>query len=144
MVAHNAPFDRRVLRQAYERCNLGWPEPAGHLHRPAGPDDAPAPARARLAALADALGIDVDAAHRALPDAETCARMLCALFPRLCAHATTIREALAGAGAPAAAQGQGEAADRRKDGPTERRLLRAAARPGRLPSAQTWPGPRSM
>ena len=26
-------------------------------------------------------------AHRALADAETCARVLCALFPRLCAHA---------------------------------------------------------
>ena len=33
--------------------------------------------------------------HRALPDAETCARVLCALFPKLCAHATTIGEALA-------------------------------------------------
>src|SRR5579862_8010667 len=27
MVAHNAPFDRRVLRQAFERCGLDWPAP---------------------------------------------------------------------------------------------------------------------
>ena len=27
MVAHNAPFDRRVLRQAFERIGLGWPDP---------------------------------------------------------------------------------------------------------------------
>ena len=27
MVAHNAAFDRRVLRQAFERVGLDWPEP---------------------------------------------------------------------------------------------------------------------
>jgi DNA polymerase-3 subunit epsilon len=48
----------------------------------------------RLGALADALGIEVELAHRALPDAETCARVLCALFPRLCANAATIAEAM--------------------------------------------------
>jgi DNA polymerase-3 subunit epsilon len=47
-----------------------------------------------LRAVAEALGIEVLRAHRALPDAETCARVLCALFPRLCANAVTIREAL--------------------------------------------------
>jgi DNA polymerase-3 subunit epsilon len=49
----------------------------------------------RLGALAAALGVEVELAHRALPDAETCARVLCSLFPRLCAHATSIRDALA-------------------------------------------------
>jgi DNA polymerase III subunit epsilon len=44
--------------------------------------------------LADALGIEVATAHRALADAETCARVLCALFPRLCANALTIRDAV--------------------------------------------------
>jgi DNA polymerase-3 subunit epsilon len=33
--------------------------------------------------------------HRALPDAETCARVFCALFGRLCANAGTVAEALA-------------------------------------------------
>ena len=33
--------------------------------------------------------------HRALADAETCARVLCALLPRLCAHATTLADAWA-------------------------------------------------
>ena len=45
----------------------------------------------RLGALADALGIEVALAHRALADAETCARVLCALFPRLCANAADDR-----------------------------------------------------
>jgi len=45
--------------------------------------------------LADALGIEVHTVHRALADAETCARVLCALFPRLCANAATIGDALA-------------------------------------------------
>jgi DNA polymerase-3 subunit epsilon len=52
----------------------------------------------RLGALADALGIDIAGAHRALVDAETCARVLCALFPRLCANALTIADAVAIAG----------------------------------------------
>ena len=43
-----------------------------------------------LAALADALGIEVEVSHRALPDAETCARVFCALFGRLCASAATV------------------------------------------------------
>jgi DNA polymerase-3 subunit epsilon len=49
----------------------------------------------RLGALADALGVEVRAAHRALADAETCAQVLCALFPRLCANAVTVADAVA-------------------------------------------------
>ena len=41
------------------------------------------------------LGIEVDQVHRALPDAETCARVFCALFPRLCANAPTVGDAQA-------------------------------------------------
>ena len=41
-----------------------------------------------------ALGIEVEEVHRALPDAQTCARVFCALFPRLCAHAATVGDAL--------------------------------------------------
>jgi DNA polymerase-3 subunit epsilon len=50
--------------------------------------------RRGLASLADALGIEVRETHRALPDAETCARVFCALFARLCANAATVGEAL--------------------------------------------------
>ena len=46
MVAHNAPFDRRVLRQAFARIGLRVARPAGDLHRRAGADDAAAAARA--------------------------------------------------------------------------------------------------
>jgi DNA polymerase-3 subunit epsilon len=56
---------------------------------------APLQKRRGLATLADALGIEVGEVHRALPDAETCARVFCALFGRLCAHAGTVEEALA-------------------------------------------------
>ena len=44
MVAHNASFDRRVLRQAFGRIGLDWPQPARALHGLARPGDAAAPA----------------------------------------------------------------------------------------------------
>ncbi len=94
LVAHNAPFDRRVLRQAFDRCELEWPEPPVLCTAALARVMLPLQRERRLAALADALGIDVHQAHRALPDAETCARVLCALFPRLCANATTVAEAV--------------------------------------------------
>ena len=40
------------------------------------------------------LGIEVDEVHRALPDALTCARVFCALFPKLCANAVTVGDAI--------------------------------------------------
>ena len=90
LVAHSASFDRRVLRQAFERAGLRWPNPpqlctvalARRLH--------PLARQRRLRALAESLGIEVEVSHRALADAETCARVFCALFPRLCAHALTV------------------------------------------------------
>jgi DNA polymerase III subunit epsilon len=94
MVAHNAPFDRRVLRQAFTRIGRDWPDPPVLCTAALARTMLPLQRERRLVALADALGIDVPGAHRALPDAETCARVLCALFPRLCANSTTIREAL--------------------------------------------------
>jgi DNA polymerase-3 subunit epsilon len=95
LVAHNAAFDRRVLAQAFARAGVGWPDPptlctvalARRLH--------PLARQRKLGPLAESLGIDVDVTHRALADAETCARVLCALFPRLCANAGTVDQALA-------------------------------------------------
>jgi DNA polymerase-3 subunit epsilon len=95
MVAHNAPFDRRVLRQAFARANLEWPDPPVICTAAVARALLPLQRERKLGALADALGIDVALAHRALADAETCARVLCALFPRLCANAITIADALA-------------------------------------------------
>jgi DNA polymerase III subunit epsilon len=94
LVAHNASFDRRVLTQAFSRAGLAWPDPptlctvalARQLH--------PLARQRKLAPLAESLGIEVEVSHRALADAETCARVLCALFPRLCAHAGTVEAAL--------------------------------------------------
>jgi DNA polymerase III subunit epsilon len=94
LVAHNAPFDRRVLRQAFTRIGLAWPEQPVLCTAALARVLLPLQHERRLMALAEALGIEVDVAHRALPDAETCARVLCALFPRLCAHATTVGEAV--------------------------------------------------
>ena len=95
LVAHNARFDTRVLRQAFDRAALDWPDPPVLCTVALARRLAPLQRRRGLGALADALGIEVAAVHRALPDAETCARVFCALFPKLCAHAGTIGDALA-------------------------------------------------
>jgi DNA polymerase-3 subunit epsilon len=94
MVAHSASFDRRVLRAAFERCGLDWPKPPVLCTVQLARRFAPLSQRRSLAPLADSLGIEVEEVHRALPDALTCARVLCALFPRLCANAATVGEAL--------------------------------------------------
>src|SRR4051812_39951513 len=95
LVAHSARFDQGVLRQAFARAALTWPEPPVLCTVALARRFAPLQRRRGLAALADALGIEVATVHRALPDAETCARVFCALFARLCAHAGTVGEALA-------------------------------------------------
>ncbi len=95
LVAHNAPFDKRVLRQAFDRGGLQWPDPPVLCTASLARALLPLQRERRLSALADALGIDVEVSHRALPDAETCARVLCALFPRLCANAATVADAIA-------------------------------------------------
>ena len=94
LVAHNAPFDRRVLRQAFDRIGLEWPDPPVICTAALARAMLPLQRKRGLGVLADALGIEVELAHRALADAETCARVLCALFGRLCAHAATVAEAL--------------------------------------------------
>ena len=98
LVAHNASFDRRVLRQAFQRAGLRWADPPALCTVALARRFAPLVRQRRLAALADALGIEVEATHRALADAETCARVFCSLFGRLCAHAGTVAEALAALG----------------------------------------------
>ena len=95
LVAHNAPFDRRVLRQAFDRIGLDWPDPPVICTAALARLMLPLQRRRGLTVLADALGIEVESAHRALADAETCARVLCALFPRLCANAATVADAVA-------------------------------------------------
>jgi DNA polymerase-3 subunit epsilon len=95
LVAHNARFDRDVLRGAFARAALDWPEPPVLCTVAMARRLAPLQRRRGLSSLADALGIDVTVTHRALPDAETCARVFCALFSRLTAHAATIGEAVA-------------------------------------------------
>src|SRR3954451_23124436 len=95
LVAHNASFDTRVLKQAFARAALDWPDPPILCTVALARRFAPLQRRRGLASLADALGIEVETVHRALPDARTCARVFCTLFGRLCAHAPTVGEALA-------------------------------------------------
>jgi len=95
LLAHSAAFDRRVLAQAFARAGLRWPEPPTLCTVALARRFAPLVGQRKLGALAEALGIEVSVAHRALADAETCARVFCALFPRLCAHAATVQDALA-------------------------------------------------
>ncbi|MFN2615893.1 MAG: exonuclease domain-containing protein [Thermoleophilaceae bacterium] len=94
LLAHNASFDRRVLRQAFDRAGLDWPDPPTICTIALARRFAPLARRHGLAALAATLGVEVDEVHRALPDAVTCARVFCTLFPRLCAHAVTVGHAL--------------------------------------------------
>ena len=84
MVAHNAAFDRRVLRQAFERVGLDWPDPPVLCTAALARVMLPLQRERKLTVLADALGIEVAVAHRALADAETCGRVFCALS-RACA-----------------------------------------------------------
>jgi DNA polymerase-3 subunit epsilon len=95
LVAHSARFDLGVLRGAFSRAGLDWPQPPVLCTVAMARRFAPLQKRRGLASLADALGIDVEETHRALPDAETCARVFCALFSRLTAHAATIGDAVA-------------------------------------------------
>src|SRR5438067_11218707 len=81
LVAHSASFDRGVLRQAFERAGLEWPDPPALCTLALARRFAPLARDRKLAALAGALGIDVAGVHRALVDAETCARICCALLP---------------------------------------------------------------
>lgn len=94
LVAHNARFDARVLCDAFEREGLDWPNPPVLCTVAMARRFAPLVRRRGLAPLAEALGIEVDEVHRALPDALTCAHVFCALFPKLCANAPTIGDAL--------------------------------------------------
>jgi DNA polymerase III subunit epsilon len=95
LIAHSARFDKRVLRQAFERCDIDWPDPPVLCTVQLARRFAPLSRKRSLAPLADSLGIDVTEVHRALPDALTCARVFCALFPRLCANAHSVADALA-------------------------------------------------
>jgi DNA polymerase-3 subunit epsilon len=94
LVAHNARFDVGVLRQAFERAGLDWPRPPTLCTVALARRFAPLVTKRGLASLADSLGIEVGEVHRALPDALTCARVFCALFPKLCANAPTIADAV--------------------------------------------------
>jgi len=69
MVAHNAPFDRRVLRQAFARIGLEWPDPPVICTAALARAMLPLQNKRGLGVLADALGIEVQLAHRALADA---------------------------------------------------------------------------
>jgi DNA polymerase III subunit epsilon len=94
LVAHSASFDARVLRHAFERAGIDWPDPPVLCTVALARRCAPLARQHKLAALATTLGIEVDVVHRALPDALTCARIFCALFPRLCAGAPTVSGAM--------------------------------------------------
>ncbi len=94
LIAHNASFDRRALAQAFERAGIDWPSPPFLCTVSLARRLAPLSRQRKLGPLAESLGIEVEGAHRALVDAETCARVFCALFPRLCTHATTVGDAL--------------------------------------------------
>ena len=93
LVAHSARFDTRPGSGIRAR-GARLAEPARPLHGRARSSLRAARPAAGAAPLADALGIEVREVHRARPDALTCARVFCALFPKLCANAATVAEAV--------------------------------------------------
>jgi DNA polymerase-3 subunit epsilon len=95
LVAHNARFDAMVLRQAFHRAALDWPDPPVLCTVAMARKLAPLQQRRGLAHLAEGLGVEVGVTHRALPDAELCAQVFCALFKKLTANAATVEEAVA-------------------------------------------------
>jgi DNA polymerase-3 subunit epsilon len=135
LVAHNAPFDRRVLKQAYERIGLEWPDPPVLCTAALVRRLLPLQRERKLAALADALAVEIGVQHRALPEAETCGRIFCALFTRLCGAAGTVAEAVALL-APARAGAAGGSRARR------RRERRYAAGARELPALEFGDLPR--
>ena len=142
LVAHNAPFDRRVLRRAFELIGLEWPNPPVLCTAALARKLLPLQSRRGLGVLADALGIEVDTAHRALADAETCARVLCALFPRLCANALTIADAVAITGRRRRRTAVSQAARPGPDHPAAARLRRPSEGSRCLPvPRRRGPGP---
>jgi DNA polymerase-3 subunit epsilon len=95
LVAHNARFDVAVLRSAFARAGLDWPAPPVLCTVAMARKLAPLQQRRGLKTLAEALGVEVGVTHRALPDAELCGQVFCALFKRLAANAPTVGEAVA-------------------------------------------------
>jgi DNA polymerase-3 subunit epsilon len=130
LVAHSARFDQQVLRGAFERAALSWPDPPVLCTVALARRFAPLQRRRGLAALAGALGVDVATVHRALPDAETCARVFCALFGRLCAHAGTIGEAVALLGPRRGGAGRGRSRGARRREPERPDLSALPKDPG--------------
>src|SRR5215208_6454300 len=120
LVAHSARFDLGVLRGAFARAALDWPHPPVLCTVAMARRFVPLQRRRGLASLAGALGIEVETSHRALPDAETCARVFCALFGRLVAHAATVGDAVALLGPRRGAAGRRPRAGARRRPPDER------------------------
>ena len=120
LVAHSAGFDRRVLIQAFARAGIAWPSPPSICTVALARRFHPLARQRRLQPLAESLGIEVDVTHRALADAETCARVFCALF------GAAVRERRddprgAGAAAPGAAEAPAGVVDGRRRGARARR-----------------------
>ena len=91
LVAHNASFDSRRAQAGVRalrarvarsrRCSARSPSAGASRRSPRGSGWRGWPTSS---------AIEVEETHRALPDAVTCARIFCALFPKLCANASTV------------------------------------------------------
>src|SRR5919202_5028314 len=64
LVAHSAQFDRRALRQGFERAGLDWPDPPVLCTVAMARRYAPPATQRKLGPLAASLGIEVELVHR--------------------------------------------------------------------------------
>jgi DNA polymerase III subunit epsilon len=83
VVAHNLGFDIGFLREEFGRCGRAWPRTRAEV------DTLPLATRLmtslrsrRLERVAEALGIPLDNAHRAVHDAEACGRIFVSIANR--------------------------------------------------------------
>jgi len=83
-----------VLRQAFERVGLQWPDPPVICTAALARSMLPLQRERRLTVLADALGSRCTRPTGRSRTPRHAARVLCALFPRLCANAATVADAL--------------------------------------------------
>ena len=136
LVAHSASFDRRVLRQAFEREQLDWPAPPVLCTVALARRFAPLVRQRKLGALAASLGVEVRGpAPRAARRGDLRARVLRALLAAV--RGGDDRRGGAGCDAPGAAAARARGRDRRRalaarraQAPAGRQ--RAARRAGRL------------
>lgn len=81
VVAHNLPFDKRMLKAEFERAGLAWPQTDEEIctEREVRPLMTPLGKKTKLDICCDHFGIELTGHHQAADDAVACGKLLLAL-----------------------------------------------------------------